>query len=304
MSTRDPITTLAARRPLESDWSQEARESSLARVLDGIADGHAPRRMHRPRRRAVLVGAAAAAALALGIGAPLLSNTAAPSAAAVEQLVTNAARSSALVIPEGTYLHMVVEDVQHAPGQNDPADGVPRVLESWTSPDGSIWRRDVQGSDVAFFAFPPSSGGEIDASPAGVASLPSDPAALGPHLRERVSGSNSENEAVFVAVGDLTRQGYVPPKVRAALIEVAAGLPEVTASREGGRTTLTFDDQATRPGSQSLVFDSATGSLLAERTDAPELTFTSTTTVSELVDQVPQEVLAGAAEQAKNPPKG
>ncbi|SRR5580765_1467291 len=308
--THDPIDTLAAHRPLTADWSPDDREATVERLLAAAAAPTASRMpVARPsrrdaaprpvRRRFVLAGVAAAAAGTLVIGLPLASDWTAPKASAVEQLVASAQRSHALVIPQGWYLHMVVHARQHMPSADDPMDGVPWVEESWTGADGRVWRHDTQGTHMDNYAFPALTGGPIDYTPKGVAKLPTSPSDLMAYLRARVQGSNSTDEAIFVAVGDMTRMGYVPPAVRAALISVAGALPEVTATRSGGRTTLAFVDESTRPGSQSLVFDSGSAALVGEAGTSPGADNVATIEILGLVDHVPADVLTEAAAQAK-----
>lgn len=175
------------------------------------------------------------------------------------------------------------------------------TLESWTSADGRVWRRDVRGSRVEFHVFPSFSDGPIDFSPAGSGRLPTDPDALRSLLDDRVKGSSSHDEAVFVALGDVLRMGYVPAAARAAAIEVAAGLPEVTVTRTGTETTLAFVDEEIRPGQvQAMVFDTATAALVREETTGTRdaFRFTSRIEVSEVVDALPAEVAANTAAQS------
>ena len=54
--------------------------------------------------------------------------------------------------------------------------------------------------------------------------------ALEASVRASAQGSNSADEAVFVALGDLLRLGYADPALRAAAIDVLAGIPGVTTS--------------------------------------------------------------------------
>jgi len=307
MNTSHPLDLLTAARPtddsLETTWTGSRSEASLASMQRlAESDGkqaHATRMSPRRRsaRRWVALGAAAAvAAVALSIAPTVLSDKTGDSASAASQLVTSARLSTSPVIPDGKFLHMVVQQDQSS---SDPATNPGRsTLESWTAADGRVWRRDVRGSHVQLHAFPAFSEGPIDFSPAGSGRLPTDPEALRRLLDARVQGSSSHNEAVFVALGDVLRMGYVPAAARAAAIEVAAGLPEVTVTRTDSETTLSFIDEEIRPGQvQALVFNSATAGLVREQTTATRdaYRFTSRIEVSEVVDALPDEVTAGTA---------
>ena len=306
----NPTDTLAAHRPTDDDlltaWPASDRYAVWSSLKGRLASDLAPveRRgslqnpAHRRLRRWVIAGAAASAvAVALSMGPALLGPDGNASAQAVSQLVTSAKLSTAVVIPEGKVLHLRVEDDQHSTSPSTNTGR--RTLESWIATDGHTWRRDVENNgDVQYYLFAPRwSGDGIDRSPAGVASLPSESSTLLALLDGKVTGANSHHEAIFFAVGDLVRLGYVTPAVRAAAIEAAAGLPEVTAVRESGRTTLSFSDDSMRKGVvQSLVFDSATAALLAERTTATQddFVYNSTTTIQAIVDAVPTEVIERA----------
>lgn len=313
--TRDPFDVLAASRPsdveLTETWTLARETSVLDTVLDDLHRRREPfdrgradvtRRFPRraTRRRVLALGGVAAALAAVAVVAPaVMDSKSATASAAVAQLATSARRTEPAVIPDGKFLHRVVEQDQQSPDTS--MDAGRSTLESWTAPDGRIWRRDVRREGVEYFSFPALDRGPIDYSPAGARSLPSDPGALRRLLDARVQGSSSHNEAVFVALGDVLRMGYVPAATRAAAIEVAGSLPEVTATQAGGRTTLSFADEEIRAGVvQSLVFDTGTAALVAEETTSRvnNMRFTSATTVSEIVDEIPAEVLTKAGDYA------
>ena len=300
------LVRLARHRPTSSDADGQWGAARRDRVLDGIlSSAHTvPTATARTTRRAApaargrrritaLLGVAAAAAVAVSVAPAVLHPTGLPAAGAIDRLAAAASRGQALVIPEGQFLHQVVQDTQQGGGES--ANGS-RTLESWTSADGRTWRRDTANGRVTYHAFDALAGGPIDMSPKGVAALPTDAGDLLDLLGKKVEGSTSVDEAVFVAVGDMTRLGYTPPAVRAAAIQALGRLPEVSASEADGRVTLSYVDESARPGvRQSLVFDAESTRLVAESLTAPELTFTSRTTTSEVVRAVPQEVLTGAA---------
>lgn len=301
----NPTDTLAAHRPTDDDlltaWPASDRYAVWSSLKGRLASDLAPvaRRgsLHNPARRRlrrwVIAGAAASAvAVALTMGPALLGPDGSASAQAVSQLVTSAKLSTAVVIPPGKYLHMTIADRQTSP---DPNMVTTRgTMESWTADDGRLWRRDVRGDRVEYYSFSAwPAAAPLDFTPRGTAAMPTDPKALFEVLDRSVQGSSSHHEAIFVAIGDMIRLGFVPPAVRAAAIEVAASLPEVKATRADGQTTLTFGDDSIRRGVlNSLIFDSATAALIGERATSQQddFTYTSSITIYGLVDAVPAEV--------------
>ena len=307
------LARLARHRPTDHElreaWTQQRQTEVLDRILRALdseasavsGDGRVPiaqasgaRRLHGRRRLGALVGVAAAVAVAVSVGPALLSPSSLPSAGAIDRLAEAAARAHALVIPDGKYLHLVVEDQQRGGGES--ANGT-RTLESWTGADGHVWRKDTENGRVTYLSLPALGGGPVDLSPRAVASLPTDPSGLLDFLQSHVEGSTSNDEAVFVAVGDMTRMGYTPPAVRAAAIQALGRLPEVSATEADAQVTLTFADERARPGvRQSLVFDAATTQLVAEQLTGPDLAYSSQTVTSEVVDSVPARVTSGATD--------
>lgn len=302
----NPLATLTAHRPTDGDllqaWPVAARERAWTAVQAQLtsAPSISGKTGQRPRRRWLAAGAAAAAlALTISLAPALLSPDDATSAQAVQQLVTSAQRSTAQVIPAGAFLHMIITDHQTStmPGQPNTSS----IQESWTASDGRVWRKDVRAGETAYYEFPAwPDAAPLDITPAGTAAMPTNQEALLQYLDSRVRGSSSRHEAIFVAIGDMTRQGFVPPGVRAASIKVAAGLPEVTATRDGSTTVLSFADDTIRAGIvQSLIFDSDTAALIGERTTATQhdFVYTSTIKITGIVDTIPTAITANAVTQ-------
>lgn len=328
MITTDPLDLLAAARPTAADREREfppaTADAVLARVL-GAADqqsridptsspGAAPR---RGRRRLALLAVAAAAAGAVAI-APSLLAPGSSSASALSALAETAASQSDGPIPAGMFVHLTVTESQRVIGETDPMSSAAvggsqrpteriadedRERDAWIRADGMTWLvQRVAGHEIAY---------RIDQSttpfsPAVVAGLPTDAAALEAWLRAHASGSNSPKEAVFTAVGDLLRTGYAPAGVARAAIEVLAGLPEVrteTSSTPSGGSgvRVVFDDQATRPGHHYLVFDPASADLVEEGTAGGSVTYRATTAYHGLVDAVPADVLDSAVDPEQQP---
>lgn len=135
-----------------------------------------------------------------------------------------------------------------------------------------MWVRDSwsAGPTVERWKFCPGPAGDLTRpTPATIDQWPADAPALEALLRSEATGSTSEDEAVFVAIGDALALGYTPPAIRAAAIEVLGGLPQVTtATRTANGVALldvSFRDEVARPGvTATLTFDSSTSELVAE----------------------------------------
>ncbi|WP_353950070.1 hypothetical protein V6K52_10485 [Knoellia sp. S7-12] len=223
----------------------------------------------------------------------LIGSESTSATAAIEPLVVIAENADPVVIPDSSFLHVVtVEKLGEAP----------RTMESWMSSEGHLWRRDsFPNGEVRLNDFGVQDGPFVDGpSPMDATAFPDEPKALQSLLREKVSRSSSENEAVFVAIGDLARSGLLPPKVRAASLEVIAALPEVRATKTvvGGRPMVRVDfaDNSIRKDQVfTLVFDGTTAELVEESGTFRGVTDTRVViTRREVVSAMPP----GLAEQA------
>lgn len=278
MTVTDPVDQLADHAPV--------LRSDLDHLLPDL--GARPRTV---RRRLLLVGAAAALTTGL-VALPLVAPLSAPDAAAVDRLSSTAGRQPSQTT--SGVLHQVTQDWQQG------YEGL-RILESWTLPDGSQWRRDVEhDGTVSYFHFDVSGA----FSPQEVAALPTDPTRLDAVVRSRVQGSMSTDEAVFTFYGDALRMGYVPAAVRQAMVTAMGRLPHLAVQR-----TTTVDGRPclkityTEPARLFMIgsfycFDEATSAMIEEgQTDVGKLFFRSTLTTYEYVAAVPESVKAGAARQ-------
>ncbi len=199
--------------------------------------------------------------------------------------------------------------------------------ESWTDQTGRVWRHDVlsvEGSapEEDYYEFAPGSDDVTYPTPAYLATLPTEPAALYDYLYTHVSGSASHEEAIFVAIGDMLRGGFAPPELRSAAIRVLTHLPHVslsdTATDPLGRTVQQFefaDDSARQGAVESMAFDPATAQILDEgfsshggspmvmdgpsgrRVLSSDLDYTSSVVVADTVEAVPADVLSQAVLQ-------
>lgn len=185
------------------------------------------------------------------------------------------------------------------------------TVESWRASDGRVWERDV-AVDITGTTFGrrPQTTTEVfpasaeSAEGAYLASLPTDGAGLDRYLRAHVSGSDSTDEAVFVAVGDMLRGGAAPAGLRSAAVTLLALTNHVrlgaASSDELGRDVQEFDlvNESDRPGQvQTLSFDRRTAQLIGERTVQPGSDRTTSVRLSEVVDSVPANVLRTAVPQ-------
>ena len=325
MTTTDSLTRLATIRPdedtLARDWSPARRADVLARVHAATSDAPAAatvtpltRRRLLPARRLV----AASVLLAVGFAGASVVTSGMPSASALESLARTARAQAATAIPAGQFAHLVTtstqtgfqvsapDPVKAAAGDlpGDPARTETRVLESWTSADGITWRHDTESMSSAAAAGATTtrdwrfcSSGQF--SPSSVAALPTTASALEASVRASAQGSNSADEAVFVALGDLLRLGYADPALRAAAIDVLAGIPGVTTSTvtRNGQPALVvvFRDEAHRPGvAQTLTFDPGTSVLVAEGMTAPDTAYSAVHSQQQFTAEVPAAVVANA----------
>jgi len=319
----DVLDDLAALRPgvatIERLWTPQQQADTLAAVLahdrlPAVRDYRLTRPPRRAQRRRRATGAAivaiAAAVVSLQVVLPGSGpGGAAPAAAAALEglAITAAASDPADLAGPGQFRHLVVQTWQ----ADMPDRGVAetrQTFESWTAADGRSWRRNY-GQDSTgykidqYLAFPPGGDQTFSASPAYLASLPTDTTALRHYLRSHASGSTSRDEAVFVAVGDMLRTGIAPPKLRAAAIRVLERTPHVgmgaTHTDSLGRPVIRFDfvDNNRRANEiQSLLFDPKTASLVGaiESYASGQPWFTSTTVSSGVTSSVPPQVLARA----------
>ena len=312
----DVISLVASYRPtpemLDERWPETERLAMLERVRGGDRDDvTATRRVtrgaHIPRRwiaiGTVVVGAAAAAVLASTLLPARAPGGAQPAAAAaLERLAGTVLAAPADLAGPHQFRHVVQRNVQN---------GVVQVQESWIAADGRVWRRDAWGHQVNYWLFPPGAGTLSEPTPAFLAGLPTDAAALQRYLREHVTGSMSTDEAVFVAVADILRGNFAPAGLRAAAIRVVERTPHVTNAGDTrdalGRTALhiEFTDQRIRPGeTYSLLFDPTTAMLLEERDSGAGTTFVGTVVKADIIDAVPDAVRAkaGHVDRANVPP--
>jgi hypothetical protein len=284
----------------------EAAERARAAVMAAIAEPPRraparPRRLRTSRRRwplvAGAVAAATAAALVVTTSIPRGDTGAPPSAvAAVLHKAALIAASQPNVPPPrpGQYVYTKSRSLYSSDTYDVGKNGhqsfsvlLPDVREAWIATNGGGRIREHTGKPRFVSAHdrrvwiesgrPPLGGNQTSSErfgPRGLSSvnlfsLPSDPGKLAKLIDERrIEGGPPGNAETFVIIGDLLRETYGPPKVRAALYEIASKLPEV---RLFGRSTWTA-----RPGitigftsdgyRHEIAFDPRTAAMLGERT--------------------------------------
>ena len=242
--------------------------------------------------------AAAVAGLALVVPPALDGGDA--SAADLRELARAAVRYDGPVLAEGTWLHERSTSVQRNSSLFSDGAVYDNERETWTSWDGTVYLVEHRPSagwtsyDVLDEKFEPSIG---DPTPAFSATLPDEAEALRDYLDDHVSGSNSHDEALFDAVRTLTTSHTLPPRTLAAALEVLAEIDGVSTDdvEVDGRAAVeaTFTQHYLDAlGTSTIVLDRATGQALSSEESNPGSTYRSTTTLSEVVDAIPAEVLA------------
>jgi len=293
-------TTMDAREPMafEEGVLDVALESLRDRQRSDLGP---PQRTPQSHRRATI--AIAAAALAIAIAIPLalpggVTGGAEPAAAAVlHEVALRAAQLPPEPMPlPGQFLYTRSENTPNL--LYVVGDGTtfmftaPNIRESWLGPDGSgrilntpgavtfptdqdrlAWieagspdLRWVVEDDDEFDHLGP---GNLT-TPDRYADLPSDPEELLELIESRqLIGGPSGDWQTFSIIGDLLREASPPPKVRAALYQVAAELPGVElvgrvvdgAGRRGVAVAYTNPSSDAR-SRMELIFDPNTAELL------------------------------------------
>lgn len=315
--TKDPFELLTSARPtdtsLRETWSSHRSDAALTSmeqhaVADAPHPALVPRRRINRRRWVALVSAAAAISAAAVVMPALLGDRGTSATAALRPLVMIAEKAEPVVIPDGQFLHLVtVENPDGTPAGASGGEEYPRTMESWMSAAGHLWRRDTTADGtvrIEDFGVQDGSLFNLRSTPVTQLDLPADPEALAEVLRRDVTGSTSKNEATFVAIAELSRTGVLPPRVRAASLEVLASLPEVTATKidVGGqsRVRVVFTDESRRKDeTRVLFFDSTTAQLVEEAGTFRGVTnFRSVITRREVVAEMPSGLADRAAKEA------
>jgi len=228
-----------------------------------------PRRSRRPRWPFALAATATAAAAALAIVVVQSGSPQSAAAAVLKRTARTAADQAATAPPRpGQFVYTksrsLNESTSVAHGQAT-STFVDQTREAWIGTDGSGRLRETSGRDHMNENFGRGGLYFMDLS-----KLPTDTDALRSLIEQRkVEGGPPGDAETFTIVGDMLRETYASPQLRAALYEVAAGLPKVELVGEvkdqSGRTGTAVG--YTKNGiSHQLIFDPRTSELLGERT--------------------------------------
>jgi hypothetical protein len=294
----DLMNRIAASRPTDADldaaWPLEDRAALLDRVR---AQSSTERR--RPWLRGGWLAAAAAIA-AVVLVLPVLNGGNAQARVEILRLASVASNSEGLIFGPGTYIHVKTKSVQEnsrlfGDGQRRDTD-----REAWVRWDGAEWAIDTRPSagwtEYQRFAAPTK--GNFDSpTPEFVAQLPDRSAALRNYLNATVSGSNSHDQALFVAVTDLASSHLLDPGTLAVALKAIADVDGVKTKDTvvEGRDAVEISYRRFYFGLfgvDSFTIDKKTAQVLQVTSSSPGGTYTSTTTMTQTVDEIPANVLA------------
>jgi hypothetical protein len=302
-------TVLAQLRPptpdLDPQWSaqtliaitERGTGRSTARPtqieLDHMQSPASARRPRRVRRAALLLAAAASVAV---VAIPVLDSGDAV-AADLRELSQAALTYDSPALGRGTWLHERSESLQRNDANLSDGAILDTERETWTSWDGQILlieRRPSQGWTTYNVLDDQTPASYQDPTPAFAQTLPTDAEGLRAYLDPKVFGSSSHSEALFEALSGLATSHTLPPATLAAAYEAIADIDNVNTSdvQIDGRPAIeiTYEEDQTS-SSDSITVDRATGQVLSATQQSLQSTYTSTTTLSEVLDTVPEAVL-------------
>lgn len=260
------------------------------------------RQTARQRTRRTRRLGAAAVLLAGGLGVQALAT---PAQADLGALAASAAQQPADVLQPGEWLRVSTTSVQRNGLLDGNRDVYAQRRTIWTSWEGRVVVREVRpGEYDTISPLPvPAEPGYATPTPAFIAALPDSPTALRDRLDRTVSGSNSHEEAVYVALTDLLRSGLLPPEMLGTVLTVLDTLPGTSAEEvaEDGRALvrLTYDHWSPVPSMwrEQTLLDPDTGRIVGEHEGWPGGgSYDSRVTGESIVDELPvrvREVLAG-----------
>lgn len=311
----DLLHDLTGARPTDTDLDRLWSPAERAAVLDRVQLGRSGRPARRNRRRGALLVAAAAVAAVVVVPGVIDSGDA--TAADLQGLALSAAAYDGSVLQPGSWLHETSTSVQR---NRPPTREVARIdaeRETWTRWDGRVlliehrpsagWTTYdvVDGTDQiddVDAVTPQNPASYQDPSPQFAATLPDTADGLLAYLDPRVFGSSSHQEALYSALTSLASSHTLPPQTLAATFEALAQVKDVRTDdvTVGGRPGIEIrftEDQTSSSG--TLVVDRATGQVLSTRDRSRQSDYTSTTTLSEVVSEVPADVLTAFTTHAE-----
>lgn len=280
--TLSAITDLTPTRPTQVEFDH----------MWSLTPGYRPRRL----RRTALVLAATAAAIVAVVSIPSLDSGDAV-AADLRGLSQAAVSYDGPVLGEGSWLHERSESLQ----RNDPNSEEAAVLdthrETWTRWDGRVLlieQRPSEGWTTYNVLDDNTAASYQDPTPMFAQTLPDNAEGLRAYLDPKVFGSSSHSEALFEALTSLATSHTLPPPTLAAAYEALADVDHVRTSdvTVDGRPAIevAYEEELTS-STESITVDRATGQVLTTSLHSLQSTYTSNTTLSEVVDTVPPDVL-------------
>ena len=284
--------------PLDPHWSAETLAAIMAQPV--LRDGKGRTRTGRSRRRSAWLAAAAAVVGVIAVPTVMTSGGASAHAELL-QLAKVAADADGPAISPGTYLHVKTESLQENSRIFSDGRRLDTDREAWVRWDGATWAVDTRPSagwtEYHRFAAP----GEASfgsPTPAFISALPDSVAELRTYLDDTVSGSNSHNEALFVAISDLAGSRMLDPKTFAVALEVLADVDGVETQDVvvDGRAAVEVRYASNFGmgflGRESFTVERKTAQVLRVADSDPSGTYQSQTRLIEVVDEVPTSVLS------------
>ncbi len=292
----DLMQRLTAARPtdddLETAWPASDCDLALAKIRSRSTRSGARRRT--PWR-------AVAAVVGLGVF-PIVSSLGDSSAQALTELAAAASVQLGPQLAPGTFLHMKTEEVQENSRIFGDGETLDTNREQWVSWEGDVLAIDTRPSAgwTEYQEFPAADlepNSFSGPTPQFAASLPDSAPELAAYLDENVSGSNSHDEAMFVAITDLARSNFLPPQTLSAALEVLSDVDGVSVddAEVDGRAAVEVSHQAWWQRlivRKAVTIDKQTARVIGERESDPTLSYRVDTVLSEVVSEVPSDVLA------------
>ena len=293
--------------PLDPRWSAETLAAIMAQPV--LRNGKGRTRTGRSRRRSAWLAAAAAVVGVIAVPTVMTSGGASAHAELLRLAKVTADADSPAISP-GTYLHVKTESLQENSRIFDDGRRLDTNREAWVRWDGAIWAVDTRPSvgwtEYHRFAAP-GEASFFSPTPAFISALPDSAAELRTYLDDTVSGSNSHNEALFVAISDLAGSRMLDPKTFAVALEVLADVDGVETQDVvvDGRAAVEvrYDNYFGMGflGRESFTVDRKTAQVLRVADSDPGGTYQSQTRLIEVVDEVPTSVLSKYRQYGNGP---
>ncbi|WP_300681455.1 hypothetical protein [Nocardioides sp.] len=276
-----------------ADRTARLRDTVLTRAV-ADHDVRRPATPH-PRRRWLVAGAVAATCAGVFVVGPtLVPHTDSFAVNALTPLAQAAARTTVPPLSGGRVYHRITSERQTSQVTGEVSAW---RTEEWTRGDGTLYRRiTVNGKVAPTELWTPGTGDRL--TPAEIAALPTDPAALIQALGEtRQSERVSVRDAAEELLAEVIYGGYAPTGVWVAAIEAYGSFDDVHV-RVDAKQRLTYVTDIEKGGPLTMVFDSATGQLRGYDSVSPEDGgFTATMRVS--LSRVEEALPEGVAEHAQ-----